>query len=160
MLSLHRHLFLFKPSAMQKEGRLYINATPHDICLYNENNERVAIVPKSPCVPTIRLSDAVQYHFTDRNGDNAILLGVPLTTPPVFASDKIEGFPFDDPEMDSPNSVLIVSPMCVRFILRHGWKGFLVTPNTINESAVRDSKGRIVGARGFVVHKSPDFYWE
>jgi len=109
-----------------------VNLTPHEIVVYDANNNVVLRVPPSGTVARVKTYEKVIGSVN----------GVPLVKTEYG---QVEGLP--DPQ---PGTVYIVSLLVLQALA--GKRSDLVAPNTAPTplGAVRDAEGRIVGVRSFV----------
>jgi hypothetical protein len=109
-----------------------VNLTPHEVVIYDVNNNVVLRVPPSGQVARVTTEERVI----------GAINGVPLVKT-VYG--EVQGLP--EPE---PGTVYIVSLLVLQAMA--GRRSDLVAPNTSPTplGAVRDEQGRILGVRSFV----------
>lgn len=116
----------------------FINLTPHEVIIVNDNNKVVLRIP--PSGQQLRLSS------------KSILVA------------SLEGIPVYKTEFDlNTNEVLkliqsydedtyfIVSTILLQTLKENGIRGNFIAPNTNPEFVVRDAQGKIIGVKGFQV---------
>jgi len=113
-----------------KQVRL-INMTPHEIIIYDQSGQNILFkIPPSNSVARVSVT---QQKIAEINGV------------PVFKTTygKVENLP--DPQ---PNTIYIVSALVLQALA--GSRSDIVAPDT-GSGAVRDSSGRIIGTKNFIV---------
>lgn len=113
-----------------------INMTPHQINIFNEENQPIAVYPSSG---TIRLETSKQLIHTEG-------LSEIVDTYKVIRSQVNK----DLLPKQKPNTFYIVSSMVQE---AHPERTDFIAPNTSADAAgaVRDDKGNIIGVRSFIV---------
>lgn len=110
-----------------------INLTPHDLHIYNGDDEHVATIPAHGQVARCRQERqrVGEVHFPGASGDD---VEIPINATSFGA---LEGLP--DP---APGFYYIVSAITAQAAKAAGRTDVLIT-----DDAVRDSEGRIIGCR-------------
>ncbi|MEM2366593.1 MAG: hypothetical protein QXL06_06705 [Nitrososphaerota archaeon] len=108
-----------------------INLTPHEIVVYSFDSKDIIL--RIPPSGTVARVSVVQQKVGEINGI------------PIFKTNygKVEGLP--DPQ---PNTVYIVSILVLQAL--GGKRSDVVTPDT-GVNVIRDSQGKIIGTKAFVV---------
>jgi len=114
-------------------GVRFENLTPHEVVIMDSENNIVAKIPPSGKIARVATREKVVGNIN----------GVPIVTTEYGA---VEGLP--DPQ---PGTVYIVSLVVLQALA--GKRHDVVAPNTAPRGvgAVRDSQGRIIGTRSFIV---------
>ena len=111
-----------------------VNLTPHEIVVFDSSNNVVLRVPPSGLIARV----------TQNEVEIGSINGVPVYQTQYGS---VEGLP--EPQ---ENTVYIVSLLVLQALKSQGvTRHDLVAPNTGPNSAVRDSQGRIIGVRSFIV---------
>ncbi|HDI51833.1 MAG TPA: hypothetical protein ENF45_04315 [Bacteroidetes bacterium] len=111
----------------------FVNLTPHDINIYDSNNNLVATIPRSGKVARVTMEQKT-VGYIDVNGHK-----IPVKKT-IYG--EIENLP--DPQ---PNTIYIVSLLVLQAL--GGTRDDVLAPDT-GAGAVRDDQGRIIGTRNFI----------
>jgi hypothetical protein len=119
------------------------NFTPHVITLISECSEypeqQTPVLTVFPSEGTIRVSQEIR-ELPDLPG------GIPVVECDYGPAEGV-------PENLAADDYLVVSSLCVESLLHYdNLKGRILTPDTGPGSVVRDSEGKILGIRRFILH--------
>jgi hypothetical protein len=125
-----------------KEKSVHYNGTPHEITLYDNNNEILEVFPSNGSIRSNESYEEKVFVIKD--------FPYPLVAAPTFHG--LTGLP------DDKDVTLIVSMPVGQLIKANPslWRGAVVGPDTGPKNGVRDKAGLIVGTKQFVVYKVHD----
>jgi hypothetical protein len=116
-------------------GVKLVNLTPHEVVVFDANNNVIAKIPPSGTVARVVTREKIVGSIN----------GIPVVATEYGDIDSLP-----DPQ---PNTVYIVSLLVLQALQARGERrSDVVAPNTAPTplGAVRDSQGRIIGVRSFV----------
>jgi hypothetical protein len=124
----------------EKKNVEFVNLTPHEVVIYDQNNNVILRIPPSGQVARVSQSEELVGYIN----------GIPIYS---LKYSDIQGLP--EPQ---ENTVYIVSQLVLQALKALKEKGIararddVIAPNTgpTENGAVRDSQGRIVGVRSFI----------
>lgn len=110
-----------------------VNLSPHDILVYEYDRKTVRHVFKSSG-PSLRLEEGAKR--------KTVWL---KAAPGVKVPCNLGGAQHSGLNRAVPEGPVIVSDLVARYLVEHGFKYAIFTPDTNPASSVRDSEGKIVG---------------
>jgi len=117
------------PDLCYRENEItFINLTPHQITVFNDNNEKILEVPPSGIVARVK----TEYKVVKE------ICGIPIV--------KLEYGELENVPEPMNNTYFIVSMLVKDRMKELGYTNVL-SPDTSPGSAVRDEQGRIIGVR-------------
>ena len=122
---------------MKRGNTKLLNLTPHDICIYSNENKLLVTIPSSG---NLRLVEDTRVE--KRNEFN-----IPIVSAPVYLD-------IDQPELITSENVLVSMPVAQYMKTQKKYKHLNVyCPDTGPAGVVRDLNGKILGTKRLVQYQ-------